>query len=218
MAYTYRDTPVGFHRLNKMPLDDREVFNSVTALIDYINSGAAYYGQRVMVKLNYYDQNVTLKKGKGSKLVPILEGIPGYEPIVKTQGSNRYVLVYYYNGGKAFSSVKEQVRTVDAFAWSILPQASLIYGNDAGIEYLLEYDPKDGTSELSFSFSQPNPATNTVALNDGNTVERISSVANSKAFFPTVNNKIGIMQKTKTDSITRLWVKANDYVEALGVL
>lgn len=215
MAYVYRDTPVGFHRVNKMPLDDREVFDNTADLLTYIRSGAAYQGQRCLVKLPYYEQPVILKKGKGSVLMPIIETPPGYEWVTKEYNNDKYALIYYYNGGAPFGNVNQQVRLTDGLAWSFLPQAGLIAGTEENINYMLEYFD---TEEHIFTFVQANFCTSEVALPSSTAINRISSKSNNNGFFTTSDDDIVIMpRRVDNDRIVRLWVKCNDYNAAIGL-
>ena len=46
----YKDIPVGFHRVNKIPLDDSLIINNGTkGLFDYIDNRTAYLGQRLVI-------------------------------------------------------------------------------------------------------------------------------------------------------------------------
>lgn len=220
MAYTYRDTPVGIHRLNKMPYDDQEVFYGVRSLLEYIKSGTAYVGQTCIVRIlsdqnkpdsTYYEQKVTLKQGDGNKIIPVLELFPGYEFIHKNLNNHEYGLVYYYNGGKKFSNIKENIRSEDSLAWAMLPQASLIAGSDEKIDYLLE------TETYQYEFIQPNFVSNEVIIASGGVVAGIGSRATNKAYYPTSNGSIYIMPKKKEDILIKLWVQCDDYIKALEV-
>ena len=215
-AKVYRDTVTGFHRLNKMPLDDKEIFENVKDLLTYISSGTAYHGQRCVVKFPYFDQEVTLSKGRGDVLVPVFKMPAGYEWITTKNGSDIYALIYYYNGGSLFTDKNQQVRLTDSFAWGLLPHASLLACSDTNIKYLLEYH--DDTGEHGpYTFTQANFCTNTVAVGIGNNINRISSESNADFIFPTPNSAIGIMPKTASNTTIRLWVKCNEYDAALGV-
>lgn len=217
MSYVYRDTPVGFHRVNKMPLDDGEVFDNTTDLFTYVHSGAAYDGQRCIVKLPYYEQPVILKKGRGSILVPILETPPGYEWITKKYNDDYYAMIYYYNGGAVFNNKKQQVRLIDGLAWSYLPQAGIIAGSDVNITYMLEYVENGGEEHVS-TFVQANFCTNEVPLTGSTAINRISSNSSSKGFFTTNKDDLVIMPKKQSDDmIVRLWVKCNEYNDAIGL-
>lgn len=216
MPYVYNDTPIGFHRLNKAPLDDTEIFNNVTDLYTYINSGAVYQGQRCLVKLPYYDQEVIIRKSKSSnKLMPIMILPTGYEYITKKYGNDTYIMIYYYNGGSAFTSLSQQVRFTDSLGWAMLPQADIIAGGTLTNTYLLEYNT--GTTDTVSTFSQYNFATHTVSLISGNNITNISSTANSSGFFTTAKSNVVIMPKAHNDVIVRLWVKGNDYYNAMGL-
>ena len=229
MAYIYRDTPVGFHRLNKMPLDDREVFDNISDFLEYVESGTPYVGQRCVVRFANYEQPVIFKQGRQNSNtdnpIPVLELPTGYEHICKFYNDNHYVMVYYYNGGRTFDLLMDQVRFTDSFAWSMLPQASIVAGTDTDIDYLLEYYDdlaEGGPIEKSYTFRQPNFCHHELELPSNVAVNRISSISNNDAFFTTADPDIVIMPKRVNNwiinkCVTRLWVKANDYYTALGL-
>lgn len=206
-----KDIPSKFHRLYKQPLDDSTVVSGGNAgLFSYINTGTAYLGQRVLVRYDHFDLNVTLMQGADtSKLVPVFEMPSGYELMYKSYNGGKYILVYYYNGGSLFTSKEEAYRVSDPFAMSLLYQASLFACSDSNITYLLE----DGN--LSYSFTQANFTKNNVPMNNGTSVGVISSTANSRFFFPTANNNIGIMPKIAGTKKIKLWVRADNYYDAV---
>ena len=207
----YKDTPVGFHRVNKAPLDDSDVFYNIRDVLDYIDSGAAYDGQRICLRLPHYNQNVTLKTGKSNKLFAIPDLPSGHEWITKQIASNLYVLIYYYNSGSEFTNQNQQIRFSDSFAWSALPYASLISGDDANITYLLELD---GDETASYTFTQPDFTSNEIVLSQNN---KISHIGDEDYFYHTDFSGIGIMPRSYSTQIVRLWVKGNDFYKALGV-
>ena len=209
MPEIYRDIPVGFHRVNRTPLDDSEIINGNANLFSYIESGTAYHGQKIIIRYDNYDQPVMLKKGRGTKLIPIMIMPSGYEFITKVYNGSTYALVYYYNGGSLFTNVNQNVRLSDSFAWSLLPQASLFANSDTSINYLLEVDND------KYTFTQANFATNTVSLS-GATINKIASTATSVGYYPTGNSAVVIMPRTASSKIVKLWVKCTDYLNALG--
>ena len=134
---TYRDTPIGFHRLYKAPLDNTERFSSNAELLEYCNSGSAYLGQRVVINYGNYDQEVILK-GNNDKPIPVILNTPPNDFIYKIEGGTPYILVYYYNGGSAFTKGKDSaIRFDDPFAYSQLRFAEL-FANSMNIKFLLE--------------------------------------------------------------------------------
>ena len=132
MPKIYKDIPIGFHRVNQMPLDDSEIINGNEALFNYIQSGSAYNGQRIIILYENYQQPITLKV-VGSSIIPVLVMPSGWELITKKYGDKTYALVYYYNKGAVFSSSNEIIRLTDPFAWSMLPQASILANSDSSI-------------------------------------------------------------------------------------
>lgn len=207
------DLPAKYHRLYPEPLDDSiYIPNGNSGLFSYITSGSAYNGQRLLVHYPYFDQNITLMKGNGSILIPTIEMPSGQEYVMKTYSNNKYLLVYYYNGGGLFSSLSQAYRTTDGLAMAMLYQASLFANSDTSIDYLLEYD------NFTYTFTQANFVDNTVPVPETDSgVSRISSVANSNFFFTTKTSDFGIMPRRAFNKRTRLWVKANEYCSVVGV-
>lgn len=97
-------TPMGIHRLLREPYDDREVFTSVTDMVEYCKNGARYNGQKISCVI---DNNIN--GGEYDSYVlnfnvvnnfPILDLPTGelYSKEITINGStNRYVLIYNYN-------------------------------------------------------------------------------------------------------------------------
>ena len=219
MPNKYIDLPTGIHRVNRVPLDSSTVIeNGFKGLYQYIATGTAYLGQRLLVRTNYgdnkFDIQVTLTQGNNNDgvMVPVFEFPTGYELISKVYTSNRYILIYYYNGGSVFTSRDQAFRINDAFAFSMLPHASLLANSDSEIGYMLE------VNDDIYTFTQANFVTNDVALGSDSAINRISSTANGNFYCATPDTSIGIMPRTVSDKIIRLWVRANEYCKAIGVI
>ena len=210
MPKIYKDIPVGFHRVNKTPLDDTELINGNAALFQHINFGTGYHGQHIIVRYDNYDQSEKNKKGKGDKLMPIMDMPSGYELITKKYNDDIYAMVYYYNGGSPFTDISQNIRLSDSFAWSLLPQASLLANSDTDIDYLIEADNNN------YLFTQANFITNTVSLSSAIIIDRISSISDSNGYYPTSNSSVMIMPKSRSTKGVKLWVKCTDYFNAMG--
>ena len=134
---TYRDTPVGFHRLYKAPLDNSEILANNAELLEYCSSGSAYAGQRVTVNYGNFCQEFILK-GTNDRPTPIIVNTPANDFIYKIENGLPYVLVYYYNGGSAFTNGKDSaIKFDDPFAYSQLVFADIL-ANSTNITFLLE--------------------------------------------------------------------------------
>ena len=195
MDMIYRDTPVGFHRLNPGPLDDQEVFSSNADLLDYCKNRTGYHGQRVLLKYGYYDQQCVLKKGKGDVLVPVMELPPGIELIFKTFNNKKYVLVFYYNDDTSAvpSNTSDlYVCFTKPYYFAMLPQCSLFANSDTSINYRIEVNDEVITA------TQGNP------LNT-------SSTPSARAIYDRVRENL------RDNTIVRLWVQCDDYYNAVGV-
>ena len=219
---SYKDLPFGFHRLYKEPLDADGVKSGNAGLFEYISTGSAYLGQRVLVQYDHFDLNVVLAQGKNDpgKLIPILEEFPtGYELITKNVGSHKYILVYYYNEGSAFTDKDQAYRVSDSYAMAMLYQASIFANSDTNIKYRLEYFNYLNNESSITEFTQANFVTNTVRNTvNSNSPNIILSTASEEYFFPTPVDNIGIMPMGRKREITRLWVQSDEYINAmLGV-
>ena len=211
MSKIYKDIPIGFHRVNQMPLDDSEIINGNEALFNYIQSGSAYNGQRIIILYENYQQPITLKV-VGSSIIPVLVMPSGWELITKKYGDKTYALVYYYNKGAVFSSSNEIIRLTDPFAWSMLPQASILANSDSSIEYMLEID-----HQAIYEITQPNFTSYNIPLPvDAIYINKISSEQSDNGLYTTYDPNITIMTKVPSDKLIELWVKCNDAYE-MGV-
>lgn len=209
MHKVFKDIPVGFHRVNKMPLDDSLVLGGNSQLFDYIESGAVYDGQQAVVKYDNYEQPIIFKKGNGDTIIPIMSLPSGIELITKVYNNSRYALVYYHNSNTVYADKKQIVKLDDPFAWALLPQASLLANTDTSISYLLEAD------NSKYEFTQRNFVTNETLVTTNNT-PFILSVANYRAFYPTTISDVVIMPTIESNKIVKLWVKCDEYYIAMG--
>ena len=218
MENVYKDLPIGFHRVNNTPLDDSGIRLSIEDLYDYINNGTAYYGQRLVVEYDdKYSQDIVIRKNSDGKLVPLILNWPNsLEITTKTFNGDRYVLIYYYNGGRLYDNETDYLRIDDCLAWSILPMAGIIAGRDTNIDYLLEtYFRGDVQYNI---FSQ-----NNICFYDGDiefvedSINGILDYSNSNYWMPTSNLLIGLMPRVINTRPTKLWVKDNGYCDMIGV-
>lgn len=215
MNPVYRDLAVGFHRLNKTPLDDSCVLDSPSKVKHYINNGTAYDGQRLTVYHNGTPQQIILVKNN-NEIVPMLATIPGGgELIVKMHSGTPYVMVYYYNTGREYSS-KADVMHTEHISWDILPYACII--SDANetepTNYMLmSYEDKYFFTQKDFFYY----VTDNPTMDLDNPVNGILNNSSSKYWWPTHSETIGIGPKSVIPIEVSLWVKASKYCAALGV-
>ena len=195
MDMVYRDTPVGFHRLNPGPLDDQEIFTSNADLLDYLKNRTGYHGQRVLLKYGFYDQQCVFKKGKGNTLVPVLELPPGTELIFKLYNNKHYVLVWYFNDDTGAIPGNRQDKMIcfgKPYYFSMLPQCSLFANTNDNINYLLEVNDE------------------VTPLTQGNPMDVVSSESLRSVMDRGLENMT-------SGNIVRLWVECDDYYKAVGV-
>ena len=209
----YKDIPVGFHRVNKIPLDDSLIINNGTkGLFDYIDNRTAYLGQRLLVRYKdkqdrlLYEVNVILKSSNNN-LIPMIEWPIGFEPIIKTYDGNKYIMIYYYNNGSIYTD-KIYIKLDDPKSWSMILLAGIFAGDNMSIDYLLE------TKDNNYLFTQNDISLYSKEYND-NILDAIYDIDNSKYYKITSNMNIGIMPKVNETPLTKLWVKANDYCDLL---
>lgn len=211
----YKDIPVGFHRVNRIPLDDSIVIpNGSVGLFDYINNKTPYLGQRLLVQYRdsqdnlIYETNVVLKKNYDDKLIPMMMEYPiGFEPIIKTYDGNKYMMIYYYNNGSIYED-KIYIKLDDPKSWSMILLAGIFAGSSKSINYLLE------TKYNTYSFIEDDISLYTKEYNDS-AIDAIYDISNSRYYKITSNVNIGILPRVNDTQLTRLWVKANDYCDLL---
>lgn len=225
MPMAYRDTPVGFHRLYKSPLDDREVFTSNDDLINYCKSGAAYAGQHVAVVYDDYVQDCIIKKATTSSLYPVLK-FPEGELVVKTlsyNGTNyTFALIYYFNAANTslvypFSSLSP--RFGHWASMSLMHQSQLLSFalKTQNQIYTLEYEDANGTSN-TYQFTQVDPifgSAYAVTRGTSAVTKMWKRDSDSNAFILTNNTNINIVHKTTptAGTIIRLWVAMDSNIK-----
>ena len=201
----YADTPVGFHRVNRGPLDSGEiVLHGDFSLYSYLNNEAAYPEQRLNVQYNngrvYRIRLVQDPSTTSTKFIPVVE-LPGFELVTRKIGNDTYGLVYYNNGGQPYSSRTDYCRLNDPLAWDALPLMGIISGqlNNDNIDYCLTVNGEDHL------VSTPNFLYNQDTEDDDDFFYEIDEIL-----------PIGIMPKYKTDIETKLLIKCNDYAKVSG--
>ena len=210
----FKDLPVGFHRVNRIPLDDSLIVDGNDELFRYIDHGTAYHGQRLLVQYKNkqqkidYETNVILKYDSNGDLTPVVIDWPfGSEPIIKTYDGEKYILVYYYNKGTTYDS-PSCIKLNDPRSWSILYLSSLLHGDTINITYLLE------TKNESYRFIQNDICYYTQDF-DEDEINGIYDISNNNYYKITSNINIGIMPKVNNTQLIRLWVEATDYCDML---
>lgn len=194
----FKDTPVGFHRVERGPLDSGElVLNGNNELHGYLVNQAAYSEQRLNVKYGNRIYRVRLIE-KDNTLFPVVENA-GADLIVKTmEDGHKYALIYYNNGGSKYDSANDYGRVSDVLAWDILPLMNIMAGTLEGgqMNFILTYNNED------HRFTSENFLDNNESENND--------------YFYNVGFAIGIMPKNQMDVETELWLQCDNYVALMG--
>lgn len=224
------DTMTSYHRLKRAPLDDREVFTDLRALMDYCKDGARYEGQRVVVLHDILEEAVeyTIKRN-----IPIIN-MKGSEPIFKSitfdgDSSATYGLLIYENN--------------EGGPWSQTENFSFNEGKLALINQLEIFRILDAAGNMSFKFyierltrdsDELYTATWTQNYNPymdrddhsidnasaGAVINEISFNATDKGYLKCNNSDIILMPRnnaglsSEDKVITKIYVKAHDYYSA----
>lgn len=224
------DTLMSYHRLKKAPLDDREVFNNLRDLMDYCKDGASYDGQRVVV-LNDTLGSVeyTIKNN-----IPIID-MRGSEPIFKSitfdgdSSETHGLLIYENNLGGVWS--KDDVFIFNDGKMCLLNQLEIFRILDAAgnksFKFYMERMTRDTNTVLTRSWIQSyNPYIdgNRNYVNNatsGASINEISFYATDSGWLRCSNTDIYLMPRinlsleTEDLYITKIYVKAEDYYQAL---
>lgn len=210
----YKDTPVGFRRLNKAPLDHGEnVLVGTDALFNYIETEASYLEQRLNVRFSsgrtFRVRLVARDTYKNTGLFPIVE-IPNFELPIEEHDGHLYGLIYYNNGSENCYLDKDDIeQTLDPRAWDLLPLMDVFTDRAEQINYILRIN-----GEAHF-FVMPNFLTNPVSEPEEGT-EGIFGIEDDKYFY-TTSFGCGLMPKVVTNDEVELWVQCDKYVDCMGV-
>lgn len=150
-------TPMGIHRVNMEPYDDREIFLSMESLLEYCKNGARYNGQCVGCIIGDenagYIQNFTINNS-----YPIIDFNSG--ELITHKTNKNYALVYYYNpayddSAMFDSSLSHLNYLSNAFHYSILELLDAFRSSiDSDLSFLVERtDLSTGITKTS-SWSQ----------------------------------------------------------------
>lgn len=223
------DTLMSYHRLKKAPLDDSEIFNNLSDLMDYCNNGACYDGQRVAV-LNENLAGVGAIEYVIKNNIPIID-MKGSEPIFidgiifKNDATySKAMLIYEFIEGSNFSS--NDVFCLDYDKYCIISQLEIFRildatGNKTFKFYLERHDKEKNTSLVRYWIQNYNPFTdgfsNPITQSPNGNISKMSFIPNDlNNFLKTEDSNISLMPSNNNDSgiITRIYVKAEDYYQA----
>ena len=209
---SYKDIPVGFHRVYKGPLDNSElVLNGDLGLNNYIIREASYSEQRLNVRYSndqvYRIRLVDLHPTEDRiVLTPVVE-LPNFELVTRKVDGYYYGLVYYNNGGRAYSGKLNYGRLSDVRAWDILPLMSIISGtiDDSEIDYIFTINGDDHTFK-SRNFLNNRIYEDAIGIHS----------EEDENYWYSSSYSVGIMPKNVMDVESMLWVRCDNYIKCLG--
>lgn len=224
------DTAMSYHRLKRAPLDDMEVFTDLRALMDYCKDGARYDGQRVVVLNNTLGSvEYTIKNN-----IPIID-MKGSEPIFKTitfngdSSESHGLLIYENNLGGIWN--QNEVFSFNEGKFCIINQLEIfrmldVTGNKS-FKFYMERLTRHSDTLFFTTWSQNYNPYNDGAANAingasaGATINQMSFNSTVNGWLKTNNSNFILMPKTTTgintenNYITKIYVKAEDYYQAL---
>lgn len=222
-------TPMSYHRLNRNPLDDMEVFSNLRDLMNYCDTGARYDGQRVAVLNDEFSIMEYVIKNN----LPMID-MKGSEPIFRSNitfsgdaAASHGLLIYQHNGNGLWN--QSDVFCTDENKLSLINQLEIFRILDAAgnktFKFYMERQIRDtSTIDVSIWNQNYNPyndgSSNPISQSVGATVTGLSFNAVTNAWLRTNNSSIYLMPRTTTgvnaeaNIITSIYVKAEDYYNA----
>lgn len=229
-------TPIGIHRVMKEPYDDREVFESIDDLWDYCKNGTRYNGQKVACIIGTpgegkgYVQNFTICQDfplidipNGETIIDKDKGILiyNYNPFVlsdndKVMYDSNKTHYNYLNNPSKFSIISLlkafRSRTSTWYTFNIVKYHSTgdynITNFQMKADWLEDIIYRDSTSATC-------EYANTYVEFTKNLNNSVFHIEYEQVGWST--NEYNIIPKISTeDACIRIYVKANDYVRAMG--
>lgn len=223
------DSVMSRHRLMRAPLDDSEIYASLSDLMNYCKNGACYDGQRVAV----VDNNLGLIEYTIKNNIPIIN-LRGSEPIFNSLNFNgdtsesRGMLIYENNLSGAWE--QNSVFCLQDGSLCLLSQLEIFRILDATgnktFKFYMERTLRNTTQTEVITWNQNyNPYSD----NSNNTIPNTSSgaiitemlfITTENGWLKTNNSDIYLMPKDsisarqERDYITKIYVKAEDYYNA----
>lgn len=205
MPVSYQPTPVGFQRVYKAPLDDKEIFSSNADLLAYCSDGAAYNGQRVAINYADHTQECIIKRTpNGDTNVPILIFSSDSNLVVKTINNKLYALIYYINtfvedDTKVFSSfTPTKFPSGKSASFSLMDQIQILSNTTEAANFYFKGLLETTSFESTFSQVCPiygNPGS-VGTKNTTNQVTKLRYTANdSNGYIETTNSGIYLMNR-----------------------
>jgi len=230
------NTPMSYHRLNRQPLDDSEVFSSLKDLMDYCDNMARYDGQRVVVTANN-SHNLPAIEYVIKNNIPIISNMMGSELIFRedinffgdSSANSAGLLIYENNDNGSWKPNSTYI--MEEGHLCLISQAEIFRSKTKSYKFYLERIKRNGflnpgeTTKYYCSWEQNfNPFTAT------GTYPKVGTLLNNgiHSLFVIQGNDYldvdttGLRLMPHTDSeleseknwITRIYIKADDYYKA----
>ena len=234
---SHLSTPIGIHRVMKEPYDDREIFESIDDLWDYCKNGTRYNGQKVACIIGTpgngkgYVQNFTICRD-----FPLID-IPNGETIID---KDKGILIYNYNpfvlSGNdkvMYDSNKSHYNYLNNPSKFSIISLLKTFRSNTSTQYtftIVKYRSTGDYNILNFQMMAAGLediiyGNSTLATHEyGNVHVEFAKNLNNCVFHikhgpvgGTPTNEYNIIPKISTeDACIRIYVKANDYVRAMG--
>ena len=169
-------SPIAYHRLMKSPLDDSEIFTSVTDLMTYCSSGAWYEGQKVSVTVsNGAQYHYQIHNG-----VPLIIPSKTWEPVwvnisdyteETSDGGSHGMLIYHWNdyaGTKYVDSASVATLIEDPDYFSISDTVS-VFKTNGNFYFMTRIIQRNASTETVYTY---------LHSQDKDPVEEYSSITN----------------------------------------
>ena len=202
-----RDIMTGFHRVNRLPLDDSVVVK-YEDLEHYLTEGTAYAGQYILINFGTFIQPAVLMPLGEGVVVKLLLDWSNELQWELIDGSH-YLMVYCYLKGKVDNNVT--FLSVDSpFIFSMLPFANIFANSFGDIHWMLRRQ-----HDNQIFFIQPNFVNTSIDIDNEARSFKIYSHSNSYGRYATSELRLSIMPYNEGSEQTRLFVKADDYYSIL---
>ena len=220
-------TPISYHRLNRNPLDDSEVFNNLRDLMDYCDTGARYDGQRVVV----LNDNLKPVEYVIKNNIPLID-MKGSEPIFKSgitfsgeSVQSHGLLIYEDNNSNGNIWSKDDVFILSEGKLCLLNQLEIFRINNNGtkiFKFFLQRGYRNNvfveTEIWNQSYNPYIDGASHIPTVGGNF--EISFNETSNVFIRSNKSAYNFMAKTSAiasqekNYVTKIYVKAEDYYQA----
>ena len=213
MSNKYVNTPIGFARLNREPLEKYEEFNSVYDAMQYLKTGPCYDGQIITVVHHKSIIQKFIVKRNGTEYRLELD-INSNEPSIISYDNSKWLLVYYRNPGSTlFNANTAKYSVDDPFNFSILGCLDMFWNSSNKLDFLLY----KGT--VLNRFNQPfNPLTmknssgTTVSASGTKVTGNVTYISGTCPISDNSGSYVKICPNASNSDIVKLYVNIDKYL------